>query len=530
MGIFLRILLFIALFPLILSCATGYRKPDKPPPLGPDGWPVGIWENESGNTIELFEDGTGVWTNKKTGTTNRHLLWRYENSYLRVDRWITNLDEALSYTERFDNKEIRNPLDKTNKQIRHYLVQIQEHDWWVFTVAPSVLNGTHYGQYRYYNWNGAGDLTKIEYRGQKSKPETYNLVELTSSQYRAKELAETEKNISEVDKYINNVIGEIISKINQKGWKRIILLNLAEDRISGGDIYTQYIEKRINTAIKESSKINSISIVDKTMLEQAFDIAAKSDNYSQRLLELTGADTRLSYKFLRIDDKISVNIQLKDFPVSGDAYVAQTIFTSLPINDPKYEAMLKERLYKLYTSGDIFYRENFSSIDEGEVPLNWKGIHHFLVRKESSGKKMLTSFQKGPALFTIEGITFPKNWSLKVKAKRNSQFCNNGFIIKVGNLKAGVFRPCGALVGNFYAIINDTNKVINALPENKIFELEVVQENKIIKLLLNGEQVLVARHDNYRADTSSLKLELSNKDANNQVSASIYEITGVVIE
>lgn len=323
----LRLLLCCSLCFTLCACATtGYHKPEKPPVLGVDGWPVGIWENEQGNRIQLREDGTGTWTHKETWTVNTHLIWSYQNNQLRIDRWIVNAEEAnyidmhgvpLKMIEEKSQIELRRLYkgkqiikSNTSRQIRNYLATVQDSDWWIFnnvTANSDRLNGTFYRHENYFSWDGNGDITGIRDQGVKAISTSYILVEKTSRQYLSKLEREQQRLQDQSLAQAGKMAQRIQDAANQNSHKRLAVLDLN----AKADRWAWFTFSALFGNLEKGKQCSLVemSLIKDTLVElkiDASDLVAsktagvsqtKADKPIQQIMELTGADAVIIIKF-----------------------------------------------------------------------------------------------------------------------------------------------------------------------------------------------------------------------------------------
>jgi len=270
----IRFILSLLLVLALLGCATNrYHKPDTPPVLGKDGWPVGNWENEYGNIIRLHADGTGHYTNKETGVVNTHLIWTYKSNKLRIDRWIVYPNEALStsindvplkmieemsYTELRKQYPSKNIIDKNiSRNIRNYYANIQYHDWWIFNnvlQSAATLNGVLYGDSLNIQWDYNGNITRVEETGLKSSSPTIYILQ-TSAEY----LAKKERERVQEEQRIQSNIEELVSQNNHQRIA-IIVLNATNK-------WSSFAKENLNKMFSG----DKIEIVEVQLLDAALD-------------------------------------------------------------------------------------------------------------------------------------------------------------------------------------------------------------------------------------------------------------------
>lgn len=324
----LKLAFLLALF--LLGCAaTGYHTPKELPTLGKDGWPVGIWRNEDGDTIKLYEDGTGEWTQNITSIVNKHVVWKYGHGELRIDRWIMTTDEAaaiklddvpIKVLEDNDTNEYRkkegtdrrksakkNRVNKNKKiqlktlyQIKNYYTSEQSHDWMIFNnVVDGVLSLSGYLYYpkRSFSYDSHGDLNRIENKGINSILSIYTLVEKTSSQYLAKLDYEQQRLQNQAFVQADNMAKRIQEAATQNSHKRLAVFDINSKLEKQSWLIFRELDDKLKTSklfslvemelLKETIDELRINVADLVGPE---DDSRKTINILNQIMDLTGAD------------------------------------------------------------------------------------------------------------------------------------------------------------------------------------------------------------------------------------------------
>jgi len=159
----------------------------------------------------------------------------------------------------------------------------------------------------------------------------------------------------------------------------------------------------------------------------------------------------------------------------------------------------------------VFYFEDFSSVKEGYLPGNWSGGEKLMI-KEYRGKKFLTSFEnidKGHSV-VVSGVRFPQNYEFEIIAtmhENKSQSYRYCLICRVGNFQAGV--ESGSF--GYRALLNESKEKTEKL-WGKTVKITIRKEGPVVKLLIDGQDILMGRYPAQKDPVTTFTLSLGNGD------------------
>jgi len=173
-------------------------------------------------------------------------------------------------------------------------------------------------------------------------------------------------------------------------------------------------------------------------------------------------------------------------------------------------------------AGAVFFEETFDGIEEGDVPKGWGGVEHLAVFKGTS-ESYLAAFEPGSATIRIPNVPFPENYRIEISSYLGSNTSLKAeFLLLLGDLTAGFQRDgrpqlCGV-------IGSSSTERLHSLASDRTYLLAIEKQGSIVKLFIDGEQVLVARQATLRAPREMLIAFYRRSD---QTAGRIYSIKGI---
>lgn len=160
--------------------------------------------------------------------------------------------------------------------------------------------------------------------------------------------------------------------------------------------------------------------------------------------------------------------------------------------------------------GAVFYFEDFSSVKEGNLPANWSGGEKLMV-KEYRGKKFLTSFENigGEHSVVVNGVRFPQNYEFEIIAtmhEPHSPYPPYCLMCRIGNIQAGAKSYYG-----HYALLNESKEKTEKY-DGKTVKIIIRREGPVVKLLIDGQDILMGRYPEQKDPVTTFTLSLGNGD------------------
>lgn len=291
------------------------------------------------------------------------------------------------------------------------------------------------------------------------------------------------------------------------------------------NVLGRFVAEELTTRLFLTRKFNVVerSLLNKALQELNFNLTDLVDaSRARQLGKIVAAENIVTGSITDLGPSVSVNARVIDVETGQIIGVGRTQIAK----DKSVEEMIrktvtgpsmssvKEKPSEMKTEqqsqpGEVFFKEDFSSVQEGMMPKGWLGGEKMMVK--SDGKRnFLTDFEtQGKHRVTISDVKFPENFELK---------CTFNFGL---NISPGVARSHNIAVllylGNITVeIIGDGSYRINESTASKrqdhrdrLVQAVLKKEGDIFKLYINGEEVLMGRYSDFRTP-AGFSFELIN--------------------
>lgn len=174
--------------------------------------------------------------------------------------------------------------------------------------------------------------------------------------------------------------------------------------------------------------------------------------------------------------------------------------------------------------GKVFFEEDFKNVQEGGAPPDWIGTDHFAVKSLEHGKRRFAAFDPGPSHFTIPNVAFPESFRLEWTMSHDCECTSPQAVLRIGDLTAGLEYDYCANNGIHYKAFINKSKADVVPPCNSPFRVTLEKRGNILQLLLDGQQVVLARFSNFKG-ADSIVLNFGDF-VNTQSGIALYSITG----
>jgi len=345
-----------------------------------------------------------------------------------------------------------------------------------------------------------------------------------------KGVSNPELNLNEA---LSNLTSQIVNSMTEGAKKKVAVIEFS-DLESNVSKFGKYLAEELITRLFMTRKFEVIErrLLNKVLSEQKLSLSDLIDPDSiVDLGKILGVDAIVSGTITDLVTSLKVNARIIStetgsvFAVAATEIIKDETVRNLMsqvsvIQTPKVKELkqVEEKPIekKVIESDKIFFKEDFSEVDEGFVPDGWIGCEHLMVRTESrSGRKYLTPFEKGSKKISIQKMNFPKNFSINIAGKFPRQHnTEKNIIISIGNLNT--------IVGYYSVNLGDTKGKGVA---STITDITIVKQGPLFKLYIDGGQKLLARYPNFTQPTS-LIIDFSHSS----IDFELYEISGTELE
>ena len=333
-----------------------------------------------------------------------------------------------------------------------------------------------------------------------------------------------------LDSQLANLTNQIVESLSQESKSKIAVIEFSD---LNGNIteFGMYLSEELITRLFLTLKFDVIErqLLNQVISEQKLGMTGLIDDKSAIAIgNLLGVDAIVSGTVTDLGVSLKVNARLiatetgSVFAVASTEIIkdekVKTLINRMKESKPtvieKKETEKPEKISvekKSIVDKRVFFKEDFSEIEEGMAPKDWIGCEHLMVRKKSrSGRKYLTPFEKGSKKISIQKINFTKNFRIDIIGKFPRKYnTEKNIIVSIGNLKA--------IVGNYGVSLGDTKGKGEA---KTITDISIVKQGPLFKLYIDGGQKVLARYPNFTLPTS-LIVDFSSSS----VDFELYEIS-----
>jgi hypothetical protein len=222
-----------------------------------------------------------------------------------------------------------------------------------------------------------------------------------------------------------------------------------------------------------------------TEFKKAFQINARIINTETgEILSTSKVDIKKDY------DTLSLASQIVPQKVAavGKKEEVKTDPQPKTITEPKMEPKVETLTVKKSAEERIFYFENFSKVEDGDLPNDWLGGENLMVKTIERGKKVLMPYKSGDGKIIIEKVNFPQDWELQWVINSDEYY---NLVCQVGNLK---FR-----YGNQGVFVLDVSDVHGAyIYGSKIVKLSIIKKANKFCAEVDGNEVIFVRKNDFK--------------------------------
>ncbi len=163
--------------------------------------------------------------------------------------------------------------------------------------------------------------------------------------------------------------------------------------------------------------------------------------------------------------------------------------------EPKPEPKVEKPVVKEEPKEKIFYYEDFSTVEEGDIPKGWLGGEKLMVKKEGR-EKFLTPFEKGVHRFSVDNIVFPKDFIFEwiINCGR-SGYHDQQHAVTIGDVKIAICYEHG--LWTYCSRMNETAAEHEDI-RGKTVKVSLKKIGAVFRLFIDDKQILMARYPEFK--------------------------------
>lgn len=323
----------------------------------------------------------------------------------------------------------------------------------------------------------------------------------------------------DLDRAIANLTDQIISSMIAKGKTKVVVIEFSD--LQGNILkFGKYLSEELITRLFMTQKFDVIErrLLNKVLDEQKISLSGLIDSNSIRELgKILGVDAIVTGTITDLGTSIKVNARI----ISTETGTVFAVAATEIISDAMVKKLMgqvgvvqrqKERVTKevekrpvkkkVSKAGEIFYKEDFSGVEEGQIPEDWTGGYKLMVKK-SSRHSYLKDFKESNSHTFSFDINFPTNFRFEYI-----------FEFSKGCYAGACYVRCilGNLITEFHgAGMGRINKVKKRFPKRIDITTTVTIEKKknIVKFSIAGREIGMYRYSDYK-EPSRVIFEIIN--------------------
>ena len=309
-----------------------------------------------------------------------------------------------------------------------------------------------------------------------------------------------------LDFQLANLTNQIVESLSHESKSKIAIIEFSD---LNGNVteFGMYLSEELITRLFLTQKFNVIErqLLNQVISEQKLGMTGLIDDESAIAIgKLLGVDAIVSGTITDLGVSLKVNARLIATETGSVFAVAATeIFKDEKVTTLLSRMKETEKTYPQNTETEkllekqppddkkIFFKEDFSEIEEGDIPGNWLGAEKLMVENDGR-KKYLTFFEKAEFYNTnIQNINFPENWKLEFAADLGYWNAIEG---NIGNLHYWI------LPWNSSVQLDNTKQEVGRFKGSTTFA--IMKKGNKITLSLNGSQVILTRKPDFQKPNS----------------------------
>ena len=310
-----------------------------------------------------------------------------------------------------------------------------------------------------------------------------------------------------LDRAIANLTDQIIISMIAKGKTKVAVIEFSD--LQGNILkFGKYLSEELITRLFMTQKFDVIErrLLNKVLDEQKISLSGLIDSNSIRELgKILGVDAIVTGTITDLGTSLKVNARIIStetglvFAVAASDIIKNKTVRNLLISEKAGQEdktnkigkkEYKPVIIKSDKSGFVFFKEDFSDINEGNIPDKWIGGESLIVSSDGR-RKHITPFEGRNHKFSVVDIDFPENFKFEwILQTPPPGWWEHTAII--GDVKI-------KLDNNGRSVhMNNTEKNIDNIA-GKTIKISLEKYSDVFKLFIDGRQIIIARYPKYRS-------------------------------
>ena len=219
-----------------------------------------------------------------------------------------------------------------------------------------------------------------------------------------------------------------------------------------------------------------------TELEKSFQVNARIiETETGEVLSTSGVEIKKDADTIKLASEL---IMLPKPAVKKEEKKPEVVKEPEPKPKPKAEKPKAE---------SIFYFEDFSNVEEGNIPEGWLGGEKLMVKFDGR-KKFLTHFEQGNYHFSIGNIVFPRDFIFEwiINCGRRG-YTGQSHTVNIGDVKVTI----GGGYDSNLAAIGGTQVSHESIREMMV-KVSLKKTDAVFRLFIDDKEIAMARYPQFR--------------------------------
>ncbi len=226
-----------------------------------------------------------------------------------------------------------------------------------------------------------------------------------------------------IDDGLNQMVSQISESMPSSSKQKIAIIEFSD--LDGKVIELgKFLSEELITKLFMTKKFNVVErqLLNKILQEHQINMSGIVDeNTIKELGKILGVDAICTGTITDLGEKVKLNGRLISTETGSVFSVA---FAMIDKDNTITRLMSKtsainnfQGASKQSDNNDLFFLENFSSIEEGYIPDGWISQNNSMVKQsqKKKGSKVLSSFNGRVDVFQIRNIPFPEDWQFEIE-------------------------------------------------------------------------------------------------------------------
>ncbi|MHA1747722.1 MAG: FlgO family outer membrane protein [Promethearchaeota archaeon] len=315
-----------------------------------------------------------------------------------------------------------------------------------------------------------------------------------------------------LDSQLENLTKQIVNSMTEGSKKKVAVIEFS-DLEGNVSKFGKYLSEELITRLFITKKFEVIErrLLNKVLDEQKLSVSDLIDpNSIKELGKILGVDAIVSGTVTDLGTSLKINARIissetgsvfavaaaeikKDETVKKlMSQVVSTLETKKPVEKKPEKVKDIPIEKKVGEAASVFFKEDFSEVEEGMIPKDWIGGEKLMV-KSFRGKKFLTNFERVDQTFTVQNVKFPQNfkfeWIIQPRGIHQR--------ISIGKIEILVLPkgPYGANALEFR--MSGNSKRVEGNYSQRTIKIGFEKKGPLCRLLIDGNEIFFVRYPDF---------------------------------